>query len=72
MTGTVKWFDDVKGYGFIIRDDGKGEIFVHHSAIQMTGFRRLEAGEPVTFSEQPGKTGPKAKQVERIAANGVA
>ncbi|HEY8488643.1 MAG TPA: cold-shock protein, partial [Thermaerobacter sp.] len=49
MTGTVKWFNAEKGYGFITRDDGQGDVFVHFSAIVGTGYRTLEEGQKVTF-----------------------
>lgn len=51
--GTVKWFNAEKGYGFISNDDGSGDVFVHFSAIQGTGFRKLEEGQKVTFDTEP-------------------
>ena len=51
--GTVKWFNAEKGYGFISNDDGSGDVFVHFSAIQGTGFRKLEEGQKVTFDVEP-------------------
>ncbi len=61
-TGTVKWFNDSKGYGFIQRDSG-GDIFVHHSAIQGEGFRSLREGQRVEFEIVQGRKGPAAEAV---------
>jgi len=61
-TGTVKWFSNAKGYGFILRDEG-GDVFVHHSAIQMEGFRSLEEGQRVEFSVEQGPKGLQATNV---------
>jgi CspA family cold shock protein len=63
-TGTVKWFNPEKGYGFIARDTG-GDIFVHYSAITGSGFRVLEEGERVTFTVGEGRKGPAAQNVRR-------
>jgi CspA family cold shock protein len=62
-TGTVKWFDEKKGFGFITEDDGK-DVFVHYSAIAGTGFRKLAEGERVTFEIKEGEKGPQADQVQ--------
>ncbi|MDY6934476.1 MAG: cold shock domain-containing protein [Spirochaetota bacterium] len=61
-TGTVKWFNTSKGYGFIVRDQG-GDIFVHYSAISGEGFRSLEEGQRVEFTIGEGKKGPQALEV---------
>lgn len=63
-TGTVKWFNDKKGFGFIQRDEG-GDIFVHHTAITMPGFRTLNEGERVVFEIEEGEKGPAAKNVQK-------
>jgi CspA family cold shock protein len=64
-TGTVKWFNDTKGYGFITSDDGK-DVFVHQTAIEMTGHRTLAEGERVEFEITTGQKGPKADKVKRV------
>ncbi len=63
--GTVKWFNDQKGYGFISQDGG-GDIFVHHSAINMPGFKSLNEGDRVQFDVGEGKKGPAAMNVTKI------
>ena len=65
-TGTVKWFNDDKGYGFITPDDGGKELFVHHSAIQGNGFKSLAEGAKVEFEGVEGQKGPEAKNVTVI------
>jgi len=62
-TGTVKWFDESKGFGFIAQDSGEGDVFVHFSAIQGSGFRTLAEGQKVTFDVQQGPKGPQAANV---------
>jgi len=61
--GTVKWFNADKGYGFIAPDDGSGDVFVHFSAIEATGYRSLEENQKVEYSVTQGPKGPKAAQV---------
>jgi CspA family cold shock protein len=61
--GTVKWFNDSKGYGFITRANGGGDVFVHFSAIQSNGFRSLQEGQAVEFAVT---NGPKGLQAERV------
>ena len=62
-TGTVKWFNESKGYGFISQDDGGKDVFVHFSAIQGDGFRTLKEGQPVSFDVESGPKGPQASNV---------
>jgi cold shock protein len=64
-TGTVKWFNDAKGYGFITPDDGSEDLFAHFSAIQMGGFKTLKEGQKVSFEVTQG---PKGKQASNIQA----
>ena len=65
-TGTVKWFNDSKGYGFLTRDDGEKDVFVHHSAIQGEGFKSLIEGQRVEFDVVQGQKGPAAENVEKL------
>ena len=67
-TGSVKWFDDQKGYGFITLDDGSKDCFVHHSAIAGDGFKSLTEGDRVSFNVVQGPKGPAAENVTKIDA----
>ncbi len=60
--GTVKWFNESKGYGFLSREDG-GDVFVHYSSIQSSGFKKLDEGQSVEFEVQDGPKGPQAVNV---------
>jgi CspA family cold shock protein len=64
ITGTVKWFNDAKGFGFITPDDGSKDVFVHHSAIQGSGFKSLAEGQKVKFELTQGPKGPSAANVQ--------
>lgn len=61
--GKVKWFNNAKGYGFLGRDDGGPDVFVHYSAIQIDGYKSLKEGDPVEFDVIQGSKGPQADQV---------
>jgi CspA family cold shock protein len=63
--GTVKWFNDAKGYGFISQEGGK-DVFVHHEAIQSEGFRSLAEGDQVQFDVVQGPKGPQAANVRKV------
>ncbi|OGI56794.1 MAG: cold-shock protein [Candidatus Muproteobacteria bacterium RBG_19FT_COMBO_61_10] len=64
ITGTVKWFNDAKGFGFITPSDGGKDVFVHHSAIQGSGFKTLAEGQKVQFTLEQGPKGPSAANVQ--------
>ena len=65
--GTVKWFNDDKGYGFITPDEGSKDLFVHHSSIAGEGFKSLAEGARVSFEERAGSKGPEATNVAPVA-----
>jgi len=65
-TGTVKWFSDDKGFGFITPDDGDKDLFVHHTGINGEGYRSLQEGAKVTYDAEQGEKGPKAVNVSAI------
>jgi len=67
-TGTVKWFNDAKGYGFIAPDDGDKDVFVHHSSIAGEGFKSLTEGSKVEFEVREGQKGPEATNVTPTGA----
>jgi CspA family cold shock protein len=67
-TGTVKWFNDDKGYGFVTPDDAGKDLFVHHSDISGEGFKSLEEGAKVSYDAEPGDKGPKAVNVQQVRA----
>ena len=63
VTGTVKWFNEAKGFGFIAPSDGSADVFVHFSGIVGTGFKTLQEGQSVSFEVEHGPKGPQATQV---------
>jgi CspA family cold shock protein len=65
-TGTVKWFNESKGFGFITPSDGSKDVFVHFSAIQSDGFRTLQEGQKVEFETENGPKGPQAAKVKIV------
>ena len=65
-TGTVKWFNDAKGFGFIAPDEEGADLFVHHTAISMNGFRSLKEGQCVSYEAVQGPKGMQADQVQAL------
>jgi CspA family cold shock protein len=66
LKGTVKWFNNAKGFGFIGRDDGNADVFVHYSAISSDGYKSLQEGDQVEFEIVEGQKGPQAGNVVRV------
>jgi len=66
MKGTVKWFNNAKGFGFIGREDGSSDVFVHYSAINIEGYKSLQEGDQVEFEVVDGQKGPQAGNVTRV------
>jgi CspA family cold shock protein len=66
MKGTVKWFNNAKGFGFIGREDGSSDVFVHYSAINIEGYKSLQEGDQVEFDIVDGQKGPQAGNVTRV------
>lgn len=67
MKGTVKWFNDQKGFGFLTPEDGSADVFVHHSAILMNGFKTLAENQPVEFDVVQSDKGPRAANVRPLS-----
>jgi len=67
LTGKVKWYNNAKGYGFIGRDDGGADVFVHYSSVQTEGYKSLQEGDPVEFEIVQGGKGPQAENVTKAA-----
>jgi CspA family cold shock protein len=65
-TGTVKWFNDEKGYGFITPDEGDRDLFVHHTGVNGSGFKTLQENAKVSYDEEAGDKGPKAVNVTKL------
>ncbi|WP_438484353.1 cold-shock protein [Streptomyces sp. S186] len=66
-SGTVKWFNSEKGFGFIAQDDGGADVFAHYSNIDATGYRELLEGQKVTFEVTQGQKGPQAEKIKVLA-----
>ncbi len=71
IIGKVKWFNNAKGYGFILPDEGGEDLFVHYSAIQMSGYKTLKAGQPVQFDIEEGPKGLHAVNIQDVPGLGV-
>jgi len=69
QTGIVKWFNNAKGYGFILPDDGSGDVFVHYSSITMEGYKTLKAGQLVSYDPVAGPKGSHASNTQSIDKN---
>lgn len=67
MRGKVKWFSERKGYGFLSKDDGSGDVFVHYSSVEGEGYKTLREGDEVEFEVSNSDKGPKAANVKRIS-----
>jgi CspA family cold shock protein len=67
--GTVKWFNNAKGYGFIVPENGGDDLFVHYSSIEMEGYRTLKAGQEVSYDEQAGEKGSAAVRVRQMVGS---
>jgi CspA family cold shock protein len=65
-TGTVKWFNDAKGFGFITPDDGSKDLFAHHSSIRMDGYKSLKEAQKVSFDATQGPKGPAATNIKAL------
>ena len=65
-TGTVKWFNDAKGFGFITPDDGGKDLFAHHTSIQMDGYKSLKEAQKVSFDVTEGAKGPAASNIKTL------
>lgn len=68
-TGTVKWFNNAKGFGFILPDGGGEDLFAHYSSIEMEGYRTLKAGQPVSFEIEKGDKGLHAKSINIVKSS---
>lgn len=66
ITGVVKWFNDAKGFGFIVRDDGQKDVFAHYSAIDGNGFKSLAENDRVEFDVVNGEKGPQAAKIKKL------
>jgi len=71
-TGTVKWFNNAKGYGFIVPSDGGADLFAHFSAVTMEGYKTLSAGDEVQFDVSTGDKGPQATNIVATGVNNAA